>query len=99
MARIDLSLYPEQIAHNLDRVRQKGIIIPTLAQQQNPEELVPQKSKTNLKALASGIYIPKSIQNYLEKRDLNIMAAIWAPSTSSNCHPVLHRWMPASLPW
>ncbi len=51
MARIDLSLYPEQIAHNLDRVRQKGIIIPTLAQQQNPEELVPQKIKDQLESI------------------------------------------------
>ena len=49
MARINLEKNKEVLEHALERVRQKGIIIPTLAQQQDPERLVPQAIKDKLK--------------------------------------------------
>lgn len=46
MTQIDLSLYPDRLQRTLQRVREKHIIIPTFAQQRDPN-LIPEEIKLN----------------------------------------------------
>jgi len=48
MTQIDLSLYPDRLQRTLQRVREKHIIIPTFAQQRDPN-LIPEEIKAQLK--------------------------------------------------
>ena len=40
---IDLTIHPEGLAHNIQKARENNIIIPTIAQMQNPD-LIPEKT-------------------------------------------------------
>ena len=44
---IDLTIHPEGLAHNIQKARENNIIIPTIAQMQNPD-LIPEKIKDKL---------------------------------------------------
>ena len=44
---IDLSINKEGLAHNIQKAKENNIIIPTIAQMQNPD-LVPDKIKEKL---------------------------------------------------
>lgn len=44
---IDLTMHRDNLKRAIDRAREKGIIIPTFAQMQNPD-LIPQKIKDQL---------------------------------------------------
>ena len=48
MTRIDLTVHKDRLQRTLERVREQGIIIPTLAQQRDPS-LVPDEIKQKLK--------------------------------------------------
>ena len=50
MAKIDLSIYNDRLERTLGRVREKGIIIPTFAQQRNPS-LIPASIQEQLKSI------------------------------------------------
>ena len=45
---INLNICPEGRAHNIERARERNIIIPTIAEMRNPE-LIPEKIKEGLK--------------------------------------------------
>jgi cysteine synthase A len=47
MTKIDLTIHPDRLERVLGRVREKHVIIPTYAQQRNPE-LVPDKVKNRV---------------------------------------------------
>nr|HMN63064.1 pyridoxal-5-phosphate-dependent protein subunit beta [Anaerolinea sp.] len=47
MATIDLTVHPERLERTLQRVRERGIIIPTFAQMKNPS-LIPAKIQSRL---------------------------------------------------
>ena len=47
MGKIDLTICKEGLAHNIQKAKEKGIIIPTFAQMQNPE-LIPEAIKAKL---------------------------------------------------
>ena len=44
---IDLSINKEGLAHNIQKAKENNIIIPTIAQMQNPD-LIPEKVKAKL---------------------------------------------------
>ena len=44
---IDLSVCKEGLAHNIKRAREHNVIIPTIAQMQNPD-LIPEKIKEKI---------------------------------------------------
>ncbi len=48
MTKIDLSIMPDRLERTLQRVREKHIIIPTFAQQRDPN-LIPEEIKAQLK--------------------------------------------------
>ena len=50
MTRIDLTVHKDRLQRTLERVREQGIIIPTLAQQRDPS-LVPDEIKQRLKKI------------------------------------------------
>jgi len=50
MTKIDLTVHKDRLQHTLERVREQGIIIPTLAQQRDPS-LVPDEIKQRLKKI------------------------------------------------
>jgi len=50
MTRIDLTIHKDRLQRTLERVREQGIIIPTLAQQRDPN-LVPDEIKQRLKKI------------------------------------------------
>jgi len=50
MTRIDLTVHKDRLQRTLERVREQGIIIPTLAQQRDPN-LVPDEIKQRLKKI------------------------------------------------
>ena len=50
MAKIDLSIMQDRLERTIQRVREKKIIIPTLAQQKDPS-LIPDDIKTRLKKI------------------------------------------------
>lgn len=50
MANIDLTVYPERLERTIQRVRERGIIIPTLAQMKDPN-LIPAPIKEELKRI------------------------------------------------
>ena len=47
MAKIDLTIHKEGLAHNIQKAKENNIIIPTIAQMQNPD-LIPEKIKEKL---------------------------------------------------
>ena len=47
MSKIDLSINKEGLSHNLKKAKENNIIIPTIAQMQNPD-LIPQAIKDKL---------------------------------------------------
>ena len=51
--KIDLSLESDRRQHALQRVRDRGIIVPTFAQMRNPES-IPVQIKENSQQLACG---------------------------------------------
>ncbi|WP_372365293.1 pyridoxal-phosphate dependent enzyme [Candidatus Uabimicrobium sp. HlEnr_7] len=57
---IDLTLNEKQLANVVERAREKNIIIPTLAQQKNPE-LIPQKIKDELKDIGLEDLHPRNL--------------------------------------
>jgi cysteine synthase A len=50
MTKIDLTIHPDRLQRSIERVREQGIIIPTLAQQRDPN-LVPDEIKQRLKKI------------------------------------------------
>ena len=48
MSKIDLTIHKEGLAHNIQKAKESGVIIPTIAQMQNPD-LIPEKIKEKLK--------------------------------------------------
>ncbi len=50
MAKIDLTVYKNQLENTIQRARERNIIIPTFAQMKNPD-LVPEKIKAELKSV------------------------------------------------
>jgi cysteine synthase len=50
MTKIDLTVHKDRLQHTLERVREQGIIIPTLAQQRDPS-LIPDEIKQRLKKI------------------------------------------------
>ena len=44
MSKIDLTIHKEGLAHNIQKAKESGVIIPTIAQMQNPD-LIPEKIK------------------------------------------------------
>ena len=47
MGKIDLTIHKEGLAHNIQKAKENNIIIPTIAQMQNPD-LIPEKIKEKL---------------------------------------------------
>ncbi len=47
MSKIDLTIHKEGLAHNIQKAKENNIIIPTIAQMQNPD-LIPEKIKEKL---------------------------------------------------
>ena len=47
MGKIDLTIHKEGLAHNIQKAKENNIIIPTIAQMQNPD-LIPGKIKEKL---------------------------------------------------
>ena len=47
MSKIDLTINREGLAHNIQKAKENNIIIPTIAQMQNPD-LIPEKIKEKL---------------------------------------------------
>ena len=47
MSKIDLTIHKEGLAHNIQKAKENNIIIPTLAQMQNPD-LIPETIKEKL---------------------------------------------------
>ena len=47
MSKIDLTINREGLAHNIQKAKENNIIIPTIAQMQNPD-LIPEKIKAKL---------------------------------------------------
>ena len=47
MSKIDLTINKEGLAHNIQKAKENNIIIPTIAQMQNPD-LIPEKIKDKL---------------------------------------------------
>ncbi|HIR20417.1 MAG TPA: pyridoxal-5-phosphate-dependent protein subunit beta, partial [Candidatus Pelethomonas intestinigallinarum] len=48
MGKIDLTIHKEALAHNIQKAKENNIIIPTIAQMQNPET-IPEKIQVKLK--------------------------------------------------
>ena len=47
MSKIDLTIHKDGLAHNIQKAKENNIIIPTIAQMQNPD-LIPEKIKEKL---------------------------------------------------
>ena len=47
MSKIDLTINKEGLLHNIQKAKENNIIIPTIAQMQNPD-LIPEKIKEKL---------------------------------------------------
>ena len=47
MSKIDLTIHKEGLLHNIQKAKENNIIIPTIAQMQNPD-LIPEKIKEKL---------------------------------------------------
>ena len=47
MSKIDLTINKEGLLHNIQKAKENNIIIPTIAQMQNPD-LIPEKIKAKL---------------------------------------------------
>ncbi|MCL4562847.1 MAG: pyridoxal-5-phosphate-dependent protein subunit beta [Chloroflexi bacterium] len=60
MASIDLTLQPERLERVVKRARERNIIIPTFAQQKNPN-LVPAKVKAELKKIGLWDVAPRNL--------------------------------------
>ncbi len=54
---IDLSINKVGLEHNIQKAKENHIIIPTIAQMQNPD-LIPEKIKAKLSTPACGTWIP-----------------------------------------
>ncbi|MCI9392899.1 MAG: pyridoxal-5-phosphate-dependent protein subunit beta, partial [Oscillospiraceae bacterium] len=50
MSKIDLTIQPEGLRHNIEKARENSIIIPTIAQMQRPET-IPEKIQAKLKSV------------------------------------------------
>ena len=57
---IDLSIYPDRRQHAIQRVRERGIIIPTYAQMKNPA-IIPNKVKDELKTIGLWDLNPRNL--------------------------------------
>lgn len=60
MAKIDLTVIEDCLAHTLERVRAQNLIIPTLAQQRDPS-LIPDKIKEELKGVGLWDLHPRNL--------------------------------------
>lgn len=60
MAKIDLTLYPEQRRRAIQRVKERNIIIPTFAQMRNPE-LIPEKVRDELASVGLWDVHPRNL--------------------------------------
>ena len=53
MGKIDLSINKVGLAHNIQKAKENNVIIPTIAQMQNPD-LIPEKIKAKLSHTGGG---------------------------------------------
>jgi cysteine synthase A len=60
MTHIDLNIMEDRLMRTVDRVRERNIIIPTFAQQKNPE-LIPQKIKNELSQIGLWDLHPRNL--------------------------------------
>ena len=60
MAKIDLTQHPEKLERTIQRLRERNIIIPTFAQQRNPD-LIPEKIKEELKSIGLWDLHPRNL--------------------------------------
>ena len=60
MAKIDLTRHPEKLERTIQRLRERNIIIPTFAQQRNPD-LIPDKIKQELKSIGLWDLHPRNL--------------------------------------
>jgi cysteine synthase len=58
---IDLTIKEEGFKHAVERARERDIIIPTFAQQKNPQKLVPPKVKDELKGIGMWDITPRNL--------------------------------------
>ena len=103
---IDLSINREGLAHNIQKAKENNIIIPTIAQMQNPD-LIPEKIKEKLSHLYHNADIPfpgngdiiafvgsryylYEIILYFTEQFELIMRAIGNPSSDSVMDDIIH---------
>ena len=67
MSKIDLSINKEGLQHNIQKAKENNIIIPTIAQMQNPET-IPEKIQAKLKNVPVGREPPEPVPYHLEER-------------------------------
>ena len=60
MAKIDLTIYPERLENSVKRARERNIIIPTFAQNRDPN-LIPDKIKEELKSIGLWDINPRNL--------------------------------------
>lgn len=65
---IDLSINKVGLEHNIQKAKENHIIIPTIAQMQNPD-LIPEKIKAKLST--TGLFIDKVIDKMIPQRGSN----------------------------
>ena len=57
MGKIDLTINKAGLEHNIQKAKENNIIIPTIAQMQNPD-LIPEKIKASSPTPGCGMWIP-----------------------------------------
>ena len=106
MSKIDLTINKEGLLHNIQKAKENNIIIPTIAQMQNPD-LIPEKIKEKLSHLYHNADIPfpgngdiiafvgsryylYEIILYFTEQFELIMRAIGNPSSDSVMDDIIH---------
>ena len=106
MSKIDLTIQPEGLRHNIEKARENSIIIPTIAQMQRPET-IPEKIQAKLKSVGLWDVNPLNLFRITWKNEAKESGGLFQaapnyveiPSRLSGVPRAATRWAPPSGAW